>query len=133
MVDQLDEEKKHSATVRLATVDGEVEVTPAANGSNDVYSGKALQVRYEVLLALGKPASPALISLVEDTFVNIDNPLAFCKELDVPFRCILTLQLGIMQVVPESDRICLLIPKIKLMLEVTPDHLLGHTQLAVLQ
>ena len=90
-------------------------------------------MRHEVLLAFGKPTSPALISLVEDTLVNIDDPLALCKELDVPFRCILTLQLGIMQVVPERDWVCLLVPKAQFILEVTPDHLLSHTQLDILQ
>ena len=90
-------------------------------------------MRHEVLLAFGKPTPPALVSLIEDTLVNIDDPLALCKEFDVPFRCILMLQLGIMQVVPERDWVCLLVPKAQLMLEVTPDHLLSHTQLDILQ
>ena len=90
-------------------------------------------MRHKVLLPFGKPTSPALISLVEDTLINIDDSLTHCKEFDVPFRCILTLQLGIMQVMPESDWVCLLVPKAQFILEVTPDHLLGHTQLDILQ
>ena len=90
-------------------------------------------MRHEVLLAFGKPTSPALVSLVEGALVNIDNLLALCKKLDVPFCCILTLQLGIMQVVPERDWVCLLVPKAQFILEITPDHLLGHTQLDILQ
>ena len=89
-------------------------------------------MRHKVLLAFGKPTSPALVSLIEDALVNIDDPLALCKELYVPFRCILTLQLGIMQVVPESDWVCLLVPKVQLMLKVTPYHLTSHTQLDIL-
>ena len=90
-------------------------------------------MRHKVLLAFGKPSPPALLSLFEDAFLNIDNSLALCKELDVPFCCILTLQLGIMQVVPERDWVCLLVPKAQFILEVTPDHLLSHTQLDILQ
>ena len=90
-------------------------------------------MRHKVLLAFGKPTSPALVSLVEDALVNIDDSLALCKKLDVPFCSILTLQLGVVQIVSKGDWVCLLVPKAQFILEVTPDHLLSHTQLDILQ
>ena len=90
-------------------------------------------MRHKVLLAFGKPTSPALVSLIEDALVNIDDSLALCKKLDVPFFSILTLQLGVVQIVSKGEWICLLVPKVQLMLKVTPYHLVSHIQLEILQ
>ena len=103
VIAQFDQEQHEGITVVLSTVDSEHKLAVATHRSYNTESSQPLHSSSHVPLPSFAPPPLSFISLIKNTFVNVDNNLTFRHELDVISCCHLPLQLSLLLIVHHTD------------------------------
>ena len=109
MVAKFDQKQHERVAVVFATVDCEHELAFTADCCYDTERSQPLHSSDHVQFSRLHPTPLSFISLIQNTFVDVDNGLSFEQVLDIIGSCHLPLQSCLKLVVNSTNRFDLLV------------------------